>query len=194
MHPGSRILKGKPTRAVLMKAAQLQASALILMFLSALTLGQDKKPHPKPITPQQEAELRAKNPLPTPHPTFYIDQVSGLPGSFGLLLSDANNRSVAGTFRLAQLEIFDAILSEGLKFAETEEEIGKTTRFADKNEKGLSVDVQKTAKESLLFVTLSYLGNTITVEAGKIVRADRNERKWLAGDILKAIRNAKATS
>jgi hypothetical protein len=179
-----------------MRIRTLFITSLLLVSIVTFAGAQGKKKAqpPKPLTPQQEEQLRAKYPIIPPHPSFYIQPITETPGVFSLLLSDANNRSVAGTYRAAQLVIFEAVLEAALQFGETGEDIGKTTRFADKNERGLIVDVEKTPKASRFFVTLSYLQSKITVDAGSIVRGDKEEHKVLARDLLEGIRNARTSS
>jgi hypothetical protein len=167
---------------------------ILLLSAGPIHAQKEKKPHPKPMTPQEEDELRAKYPILPPHPSFYIQPITETPGSFSLLLSDENNRSVAGSFRTAQLNIFEAILAESLMFAQSDEEIGKTTRFADKNERSFIVDVQKNTRGSTLYITLSYLSSKITIDAGSIMRGDKREHKLLAKDLLAALREIREKS
>lgn len=111
---------------------------------------------------------------------FYIDEVGEDHANFSLLLADDDNRTVAGTFRRAQVEVFEALMVEAKKFAETDEAVGapgspKTTRFMDKDEKALIVDVQKTGLESRFFITLTTLQGVLTVDTGAIRRGNKKD-------------------
>lgn len=131
------------------------------------------------MTPEQKAE-RAKHLIRPPSGKgFYIEPVGEDHATFSILLNDDKKQRVAGTFRLAQVEIFQALLEEAKKFAESEEAAGtpgspKTTRFMDKDEKSFIVDVEKTGPESHFYVTLQTLQGTLTLDAGTIKRGGKN--------------------
>jgi hypothetical protein len=70
-------------------------------------------------------------------------------------------------------------MAEAEKFALAGEPAGTkeavTTRFMDKQEPAFIVDVQKSANQSLLFLTLKTEIGRMTWEAGKITRSARRE-------------------
>ncbi len=109
---------------------------------------------------------------------FYIEPLGEDHSTFSVLLTDDKNQTVAGTFRRAQIEIFEVLMEEAKKFAESDEAVGapgspKTTRIVDKEEKSLIVDVEKVGLESHFYVTLRTLQGTLTVEAGVIKRGSK---------------------
>ena len=155
-----------------------------------------KKPPSPPQYPDTMAELRHKNMRPPSGTGFYIDALGTDLSNFSLLLSDENNRTVAGTFRRPQVEIFEALMVEAKKFAETDEAAGlpgspKTTRFMDKDEKSFVIDVQKKGLESRFFITLKTLQGTLTVDAGAIRRGNKKDQPPLFFSALDRLRLAK---
>jgi len=101
------------------------------------------------------------------------------PKMYSLAISDDNERSISGSFSAEQLQILRAIMVEAEKFALAGEPAGTkdagTTRFMDKQEPAFIVDVQKSANQSLLFLTLKTEIGRMTWEAGKIIRSTRRE-------------------
>jgi hypothetical protein len=160
-------------------ATRIFSLSLALLLMQAVSFGQQKaKPSPPPMSPEKMREL-AKHALRAPSgKSFYIEPLGEDHATFSLLLADENNRTVAGTFRRAQVEIFEALMEEARKFAESDEAAGtpgspKTTRFMDKDEKSLIVDVEKVGLESHFYVTLQTLQGTLTVNAGEIKRGSK---------------------
>lgn len=166
------------------KISSLKISSLLLtlLLIPTVSFGQKQTKPTKPpqpqMSPEQRAE-RAKHVLRAPSgKSFYIEPLGADHATFSLLLTDDKNQRVAGTFRRAQVEIFEALMEEARKFAESEEAVGtpgspKTTRFMDKDEKSLIVDVEKVGPESHFYVTLQTLQGTLTVDAGVIKRGSK---------------------
>ena len=163
-------------------ATKISSLLLTLLLIQAVSFGQKQqtKPPPRPtMTPQQKAE-KARHILRAPSgKSFYIEPLGDDHATFSILLSDDKKQRVAGTFRLAQIEIFQALMEEAKKFAESEEAVGapgspKTTRFMDRDEKSFIVDVEKAGPESHFYVTLQTLQGTLTIDAGTIKRGGKN--------------------
>jgi hypothetical protein len=160
-------------------ATKVFSLLLAILLIQAVSFGQEKKkPTPPPMSPEKMREM-AKHALRAPSgKSFYIEPLGENHASYSLLLTDENNRTVAGTFRSAQIEIFEVLMEEARKFAETDEAAGvpgspKTTRFMDKDEKSFIVDVEKVGMESHFYVTLQTLQGTLTVDAGVIKRGSK---------------------
>ncbi|MGA9772943.1 MAG: hypothetical protein WBV94_28185 [Blastocatellia bacterium] len=166
-----------------MKVVRNIFSLLItLLLIQAVSFGQKPtKPTKPPLQPvNREKKLdKPKTVLRAPSGKgFYIESLGEDHATFSLLLADDKNQTVAGTFRRAQVEIFEALMEEARKFAESDEAAGapgspKTTRFMDKDEKSFIVDVEKVGLESRFYVTLQTLQGTLTVEAGMIKRGSK---------------------
>ena len=159
-------------------ATKIISLLLTLLLIQAVTFGQKPtKPAPTPISREKMLE-RSKHVLRAPSGKgFYIEPLGEDHATFSLLLSD-DNKSVAGTFRRDQVEIFEALMEEARKFGESDEAAGvpgspKITRFVDKDEKSLVVDVEKVGMESHFYVTLQTLQGTLTVDAGVIKRGSK---------------------
>ncbi len=147
--------------------------------MQAVSFGQKPtKQAPPPISPEKRLERAQHTLRPPSGKSFYIEALGEDQTTFSVLLSDDKNKSVAGTFRREQIEIFEALIEEAKKFAESDEAVGvpgspKTTRFVDKDEKSFIVDVQKIGMESHFYVTLQTLQGTLTVDAGVIKRGSK---------------------
>lgn len=106
---------------------------------------------------------------------FYIQPVENNPGFYSLLISDQDGRIITGQYRQAQLEIFEAIMTEAEKFAILAQDAGTSTpivtRFFDKQEPSFFVDVAKQGNESHFFVTVKSLTDQLTVDTGRIKRS-----------------------
>jgi beta-galactosidase GanA len=127
-----------------------------------------------------------------------MEPIEQHPNNFSILLSDADNRTVADSFSLSQIDIFEAVMIEAEKFAKTNEAAGaadapKVTRFVDKKEPSLIVDVAKTGIESRFYVTLNCLTGHITVDAGAIKR-DGKEHDALFYSMLSRIQALKTAA
>jgi hypothetical protein len=170
----------------------------VLMPVSTFAQQQSKE-IPKPPS-QKELKKQSENAtLKIPEgASFFIEPIEQNPNLFSLLLSDADNRSVAYSFSLNQIEIFEAVMVEAEKFAQTNEDAGtihapKITRFVDKKEPFLIVDVEKVGIQSRFYVTLNCLTGKVTVDAGTIKR-DGKEHQTLFAKFLSRIQAVKATA
>ena len=163
-------------------AAKIISSSLTILLIAAASFGQKPtkptKPAPPPVSPEQKIQ-KPQHILRAPSgKSFYIEPLGEDHATFSILLTGDDNQSVAGTFRRTQVEIFEAVMEEAKKFAESEEAVGapgspKTTRFVDKDEKSLIVDVEKVGLDSHFYVTLQTLQGTLTVNAGVIKRGSK---------------------
>lgn len=110
---------------------------------------------------------------------FSLNRLPENPRQYSLVISDADERSISGSFSVDQLQILRAIMVEAEKFALTGEAVGTkepiTTRFMDKQEPAFVVDVQKSSNQSLLFLTLKTDIGRATWEAGRTMRGTRRE-------------------
>jgi hypothetical protein len=111
--------------------------------------------------------------------SFSLNRLPENPKQYSLVISDADERSISGSFSVDQLQILRAIMVEAEKFALTGEAVGTkepiTTRFMDKQEPAFVVDVQKSSNQSLLFLTLKTDIGRATWEAGRTMRGTRRE-------------------
>lgn len=111
--------------------------------------------------------------------SFSLTRLSENPRKYSLIISDGDERSISGSFSIDQLQILRAIMVEADKFALTGEAVGTnepiTTRFADKQEHAFTVDVQKSANQSLLYLTVKTEIGRVTWDAGRIIRSTRRE-------------------
>jgi hypothetical protein len=152
-------------------------------------------PKEMPLKDQLKLDRAAVMKIPS-GPSFYIAPIEQHPNNFSILLSDADNRTVADSFSLAQIQIFEAVLIEAEKFAKTNEAVGTAdapviTRFVDKKEPSFVVDVEKAGIQSKFYVTLNCLNGQITVDAGTIKR-DGKEHRTLFSTILSRIQALKS--
>lgn len=182
------------------KLTRIVALALIVLVCSSDSFAQKraKQPGKQPAPPEMHAESKRKLTPPTGS-SFYLEAVADAPNQYSLLLTDANNRAVAGTFLRTQLTIFQALLVAASEFGETNESAGTTskpvtTRFRDKNEPSFVVDVEKTATNSRFYVSMSCLAGTITVDAGAIKRGSKDQGNPLFFTILSRVKTAVAES
>ncbi|HLG18081.1 MAG TPA: hypothetical protein VJH03_26805 [Blastocatellia bacterium] len=155
------------------------------------------KPPPKQRSVEEDMVLDRRLMKPPSGAGFYIAPMHDLPGQFSLVLADADNRTVADAFRADQIIIFEAILSEAKRFAQTDEAVGKrkpiTTRFYDKREPAFMVDVAKLGSRSQFFVTVTCLTGQLTMDAGSLRRGDEKASP-LFYDILKRVQEARAAT
>jgi hypothetical protein len=158
--------------------AALFCATLITLVAAGTSAAQQKKQPPPRVHWEKDPShkiLRAPSGA-----SLYIEAVGEDRSTFSMLLSDENNRTVAGNFRREQIDIFEALMVEAKKFAESEEAAGlpgksRTTRFMDKNEKSFFVDVQKAGVESRFYITLKTLEGIITVDMGAIRRGSKKD-------------------
>lgn len=110
---------------------------------------------------------------------FTLSPLPEDPKRYSLVITDDNERSISGSFSTDQLQILRAIMTEAEKFALASEPVRTkdpvTTRFTDEHETAFIVDVQKSANESLLFLTLKTEIGRVTWEAGRFIRSTRRE-------------------
>lgn len=160
---------------------------LALSLIAAVSSGQQRtdtqqqqrvKPRAKEKSPEQLQQMADKGMKPPSGASFYIEAIGADRANFSVLLSDENNRTVAGNFMRSQLDLFEALMIEAKKFAETDEAAGapghpQTTRFLDKNEKAFIIDVEKVGLESRFYITMKTLQGTLTLYAGSIKRGGK---------------------
>jgi hypothetical protein len=117
--------------------------------------------------------------------SYNLTQLPENPRQYSLVISDADERSISGSFSIDQLQILRAIMVEAANFAMTGEAAGTkepiTTRFMDKQEPAFIVDVQKVGIQSLLFLTLKTEIGRLTLTAGKATRSTRREDGFFFG-------------
>ncbi len=108
---------------------KLEIFCLFLILLSTVAQGQEKtKPPKKEISPKELIE-RQKKVLRAPtggSSSFYIAPIDTA-GLFSVLLTDASGQSLAGTFSLQQIEVFEAVLEASKVFALSNEKVGSGT-------------------------------------------------------------------
>ena len=128
-------------------------------------------------------------------PSFYIGPVEGSNSMYSVLLADGGGNTVAGTFTLHQIVVFEAVLEEARTFALNDEKVGSgspmTTRLMEQHEWSLFVDVTKIGDKSRFFVSLITPQGKLTAPAGEITRGSKKEQTALLLDILAQVRNAK---
>ena len=129
-------------------------------------------------------------------PTFYISPVEGTASNFSVLLADGDANTVAGTFTLQQIEVFEAVLEAAKTFALTDEKVGSsapiTTRLMEQHEWSLFVDVSKMGDKSRFFISLITPQGRVTAAAGEITRGSKKEQSALLLDVLVQVTNARA--
>ena len=129
-------------------------------------------------------------------PSFYIAAVEGSKGMFSVLLADGGGNTVAGTFTLQQIDVFEAVLEAAKAFALTDEKVGSgapiTTRLMEQHEWSLFVDVSKIGNQSRFYVSLITPQGKLTAQAGEITRGSKKEPSALLLSILSQVQEAKA--
>ena len=146
--------------------------------------GAPRQPSPGAVAAKPKDTLK-----PPTGPSFYIEQIVETPNQYSVLLTDSDNRSVAGTFLLSQLSVFQALLVAAKDFGDSAESAGTTakpvtTRFMDKAEPSFAIDVEKTATHSRFYVSMTCLGGKITMNAGAIKRGSKDQGSPLIFAIL----------
>lgn len=150
--------------------------------------------------PQKPVDLRPANPNkvlnPPSGPSFYIAPLEGSTSMFSVLLGDGGGNTVAGTFTLQQIDVFEAVLQAAKAFALTDEKVGVgapiTTRLMEQHEWSLFVDVSKIGNQSRFYVSLITPHGKLTAAAGEITRDSKKEPSALLLSWLTQIRDAKA--
>lgn len=178
---------------------RLVVLGLFTLLLSTTGFGQEKsKPAPRELTPKELRELARTAMRQPPGASFYIGPVQGGKGLFSVLLTDANGKSVSGTFTLQQVEVFEAVLEASKAFALNNEKVGSgtpiITRLMEQHEWSLFVDVSKIGDESRLYVSLITPTGKLTAEAGEINRASKKPPSALLLKMLSQVQEAKANS
>ncbi len=128
-------------------------------------------------------------------PSFYIAPVEGSNSMFSVLLGDGSGNTVAGTFTIQQIDVFEAVLQAAKAFALTDEKVGSgspiTTRLMEQHEWSLFVDVSKIGNQSRFYVSLITLGGKLTAPAGEITRGSKKEPSALLLDWLSRVSEVK---
>jgi hypothetical protein len=186
--------------------SRMQSNSMIkipaLLLLCCVTLSaspaygqKESKKHDPPLTEKQLQELHIKAKVKPPSGvSFYIAPIVETPGRFSMSFTDADGRTLSGVYVRSQIDILEAILAEAKKFAQTDESVGlkkpTITRLSDSKEPGLFVDVAKMGVQSQFFITVKYMDEFITVDAGTIKRGDEKS-KALLYDILTRVQEVK---
>lgn len=125
---------------------------------------------------------------------FYIQPVENNEGFYSILFINQEGMSVTGEYRLAQIDIFEAIMVEAGKFAVNAQGVGTSkpviTRFFDKQEPSFFVDVAKLGNDTQFFITIKSPTGQVTVDTGRIKRSTP-EAKVFFHEILKLIKDVK---
>jgi hypothetical protein len=176
---------------------KLALGGLLALLISPEAFAQDgtKKQQQKPVieTPKIDPTKGMKPPS---GPSLYIAQVEGATPMFSVLLADGGGNTVAGTFTLKQVDVFEAVLQAAKEFALTDEKVGSTapitTRLMEQHEWSLFVDVSKLGNQSRFYVSLITPHGKLTAAAGEITRGSKKEPSALLLDWLGQITTAKA--
>lgn len=169
------------------KSIRILALVMLILVSPASLFAQERQKQtgpPKRLTPAELAELSKGKTRAPSGANFYLAPIADIPNQYSMLLTDADNRAVAGTFIFSQISIFQALVIAAKEFAETNEGVGTTakpvtTRFADKDEPSFVIDVQKTATHSRFFISMNCVTGQIMVDAGALKRGSKEQ-----GDIL----------
>lgn len=168
--------------------------SLTLSISLAVFAQQKAKPPQKPVIEQPRPDPNKILKLPS-GPSFYISPVEGSTGMFSVLLGDGAGKTVAGTFTLQQIDVFEAVLEAAKAFAFTDEKVGTgtpiITRFMEQHEWSLFVDVSKLGNQSRLYVSLITPQGKLTAQAGEITRGSKKEPSALMLNILSQLQEAK---
>ncbi|MEK6323468.1 MAG: hypothetical protein AABN33_17655 [Acidobacteriota bacterium] len=169
------------------------------LLVSTAGFGQEKPKHvERELSPRELRRLDQKGRKPPSGAGFYIAPLEGSKGRFSVLLTDANGKSVTGTFTLQQVEVFEAVLEASKAFALTDEKVGSAapiiTRLMEQHEWSLFVDVSKIGNQSRLYVSLITPTGKLTAEAGEITRGSKKEPSALLLKMLSQVQEAKASA
>lgn len=173
---------------------------LVMLVMPATPFGQKKqqpKRPPREITPEQTERMHKEPTRPPSGASFYLEKIADSQNQFSLLFTDADGRTVAGSFHVNQLSLFEALLVAAGEFAETEEAVGTaakpiTTRFKDKKEPSFAVDVEKIGRQSRFYVSVNCLTGKLTLDAGSIKRGDKDRGSILFLTILSRVKDGVA--
>lgn len=174
------------------RSIRILVIALVMLVAPAGSIAQTKqKPKQQSKTPTA-ADLTAISKgakRPPSGASFYLAPIPDLQNQYSMLLTDADNRAVAGTFMQSQIITFQALVIAAREFAETNEGVGTiakpvTTRFQEKDERSFAIDVQKTATHSRFFVSMSSLAGRISLDAGAVKRGSKEQNDALFLKIL----------
>lgn len=173
--------------------------AFLALLISTTVFAQTRaqKLAEKPAQPPAIRERTNPRPplKPPPGPSFYIGPYEGSQSMFSILLADGSGNTVAGSFTIRQLEIFEAVLEAAKEFAMTDERVGSkapiTTRLMEQHEWSLFVDVSKIGDKSRFYISLLTAQGNLTAPAGEITRGSKAEPSALLLTILSQVKNAK---
>jgi hypothetical protein len=178
---------------LIVKIVALGISALLMSTVGVAQEKTKKQQQPGVDVPQFDPNKGIKPPS---GPTFYIAPVEGSIPMFSVLLGDGGGNTVAGTFTLQQIAVFEAVLQEAKAFALTDEKVGSsspiTTRLMEQHEWSLFVDVSKIGNQSRFYVSLVTLQGRLTAPAGEITRGSKKEPSAPLLDWLARISDARA--
>ena len=174
-------------------------AAFLALFIATtgFAQGRPQKLAEKPPLPTTNLERTSSRPplKPPPGPRFYISPLEGSQTMFSLLLADGSGNTVAGSFTIQQLEIFEAVLEAAKEFALTDERVGSrapiTTRLMEQHEWSLFVDVSKIGDKSRFYISLLTPHGNLTAPAGEITRGSKAEPSALLLNVLSQVRDAK---
>ncbi len=178
------------------------AMSVILLLPSTLAAQQPTKPPPPPreLKPEEREWLESrtvKKLVPPSGTGFYIEAMASPAGRYSMSLSDGEGRYVADTFTQIQIDIFEAIMLEARKFAQTDQNVGNArhmiTRFFDRQEPGIFVDVLKLGQQSRFFITVKSPTGKTTIDAGSIKRGEP-DAKPLFYEIIARVQAVKASA
>lgn len=173
------------------------ALGLLALLISPAVFAQErtKKPPQKPSIEMERIDSR-KGMKPPSGPSFYIAPFEGSQSMFSVLLGDGGGNTVAGSFTLQQIDVFEAVLEAAKAFALTDEKVGSgtpiTTRLMEQHEWSLFVDVSKIGNQSRFYVSLITPQGKLTAEAGEITRGSKKEPSALLLNILSQVQEVKA--
>jgi hypothetical protein len=175
------------------------APGLLALLISPAVFGQERAQKPSPKPPQSATELERLNTRklmqPPSGPSFYIGPVDGSASMFSVLLADGAGNTVAGTFTLRQIEVFEVVLEAAKAFALTDEKVGSgapiTTRLMEQHEWSLFVDVSKIGDKSRFYISLVTPQGKLTAPAGEITRGSKKEHSAMLLEALSQLIQAK---
>ncbi len=174
------------------RRTSILALGVLVLLGPAGAMAQRKQKPQEPSKVPTPAELAARSKVAKRPPmgaSFYLAPIPESRTQYSMLLTDADNRAVAGTFMHSQVVIFQALVIAAKEFAETNEGVGTsakpvTTRFQEKDEPSFAIDVQKTATHSRFFVFMSCVAGTISLDAGAVKRGSKEQTDALFLKIL----------
>ena len=179
------------------------ALGMLALLISPAGFAQDRtqkmqqKMQEKPAMDPVRIDLR-KGMKPPSGPSFYIGPVEGSQSMFSVLLGDGGGNTVAGSFTLQQIDVFEAVLQAAKEFALTDEKVGSgtpiTTRLMEQHEWSLFVDVSKIGNQSRFYVSLITPQGKLTAQAGEITRGSKKEPSALLLNILSQVQEVTASS